>query len=136
MTEMPSRIRKARQASRLTQAELAGRIGVKRSAVTQWEQADGTTPSIRHLIEIAEFTGVHLEWLAVGRGPERMATGAGDSTASVALEAVQLDEDERALLQRFRRLSMSKRRNLLDMLETLGSASAPLMHGQLLSPKL
>ena len=51
MTEMPSRIRKARQASRLTQAELAGRIGVKRSAVTQWEQVDGTTPSIRHLIE-------------------------------------------------------------------------------------
>ena len=128
MTEMPSRIRKARQASRLTQAELAGRIGVKRSAVTQWEQVDGTTPSIRHLIEIAEYTGVHLEWLAVGRGPERMATGAGEGMEA-SPKSQLLDEEERALLQRFRRLSMSKRRNVLDMLETMGSASTPLVHG-------
>lgn len=136
MTELPSRIRKARQASRLTQAELAGRIGVKRSAVTQWEQADGTTPSIRHLIEIAEYTGVHLEWLAVGRGPERMAEGGGESAETSSPDTQPLDEEERALLQRFRRLSMSKRRNVLDMLDTLGSASAPLLHGQTLAPKL
>lgn len=136
MTELPSRIRKARQASRLTQAELAGRIGVKRSAVTQWEQAAGTTPNIRHLIEIAEYTGVHLEWLAIGRGPERIATGGGESAEASPPESQPLDEQERALLQRFRCLSMSKRRNVLDLLDTLGSASAPLVHGQPLSPKL
>ena len=78
MTELPSRIRQARQSSRLTQAELAGRIGVKRSAVTQWEQVGGTTPSIRHLIDIAEYTGVHLEWLAVGRrAPSRRGSTGG-----------------------------------------------------------
>lgn len=135
MTELPSRIRQARQASRLTQAELAGRIGVKRSAVTQWEQIGGTTPSIRHLIEIAEYTGVHLEWLALGRGPERMATGA-DASAGGTHDAQLVDEEERMLLARFRRLSLSKRRNLLDMLDTLGSASQPLTAGQSFAPKL
>lgn len=132
MTELPSRIRQARQSSRLTQAELAGRIGVKRSAVTQWEQVGGTTPSIRHLIDIAEYTGVHLEWLAVGRGPQRAATGASADSA----EPASLDAEERALLASFRRLSTSKRRSVLDMVDTMGSSSTPLHTGYSFAPKL
>lgn len=68
--QLPTRIRKARPAAQLTQAELARRIGVKRSAVTQREHPLGTSPSMHHLIQIAIETGTCVEWLGTGRGPQ------------------------------------------------------------------
>ena len=83
VSALSGRIRKARNLATLSQAELARRIGVKRSAVTQWEHPNGTTPSVEHLIQIAMETGTQFEWLATGRGPMRLnesptSTGADD----------------------------------------------------------
>ena len=113
---LPTRIRKARLLTRLTQAELARRVGVKRSAVTQWEHPLGTTPSMHHLIQIAIETGTCIEWLATARGPCTFEDTAG-STASTNRDAHDPQEDE-ALL-RFRRLPPHKRRIALQILQVL-----------------
>lgn len=52
----------------MSRAHLARRIGVVASAAVQWELPNGTSPRLRHLVAIAEITGVSFEWLATGRG--------------------------------------------------------------------
>lgn len=71
-TSMSVRILSARAEASLTQTQLAQRVGVNRSAVAQWERAHGgTNPSMTHLTQIADITGVGFEWLATGRGTAR-----------------------------------------------------------------
>lgn len=53
-----TRIRKRRQALRMTQPELAARVGVNRSAVSAWER-DVQYP-LRHLGALEEVLGVTL----------------------------------------------------------------------------
>jgi transcriptional regulator with XRE-family HTH domain len=116
MSALPIRIRKARLSARLTQAELARRVGVKRSAVTQWEHPLGTTPSMHHLIQIAIETGTCIEWLATARGP-CMPKDTAASAVSIGGDAHDPQEEE-ALL-RFRRLPAHKRRIALQILQVL-----------------
>lgn len=56
----------------MTQAELARRCGVERSAVNQW--VNGKVPNIRpdNLICVADTLGLEIRWLATGRG-QRLA---------------------------------------------------------------
>lgn len=65
---MALRIRLARRSARLTQCELAARLGLSRSAVAQWESADGSSPSASNLGRMAMELGCSYEWLATGRG--------------------------------------------------------------------
>ncbi len=118
MSELPTRIRKARLLSGLSQAELARRVGVRRSAVTQWEHPAGTSPSTEHLIQIAVETGTRFEWLATGRGPLQCE----DDTTATALPASQAqDAHEHEALQCFRRLPPARRRIALNILQALSA---------------
>jgi transcriptional regulator with XRE-family HTH domain len=111
------RVRKARVLATLSQAELARRIGVKRSAVTQWEHPAGTTPSVEHLIKLALETQVNFEWLASGRGPTRCEDF--EPVPAVIVDDYARDEDESLALTHFRRLSASRRRMALAILDIL-----------------
>lgn len=116
MNPMAMRIRRARVLSNLSQGELARKVGVKRSAVTQWEREGGTHPSIEHLSMIAVVTQVSFEWLATGRGvagrnPEL-------KTPDVIAEAT-LDEVEIRALSLIRRLPVRKRQAVCAILEML-----------------
>jgi transcriptional regulator with XRE-family HTH domain len=62
------RIKAARKAAGLTQEALAETCQVSRSAASQWEKEGGTAPSIERVGTIAEFLGVSLDWLVLGRG--------------------------------------------------------------------
>lgn len=112
MNPLPTRIRLARTAAKLSQAELARRVGVKRSAVTQWEHPAGTVPSMPHLLQIAIETGTCTEWLATARGLMH-----GDAAAPAPSD--DIDPDEREALARFRRLPPHKRRIALQILDVL-----------------
>jgi transcriptional regulator with XRE-family HTH domain len=111
------RIRKARATAGLSQAELALRVGVKRSAVTQWEHPTGTKPSVDHMIQIALETGVAFEWLATGRGPTR--ANAAEPVPPVILDDFARDEHESQALVYLRHFSPSKRRMALEILAVL-----------------
>ena len=55
------RIRLARRHGGLSQTQLAQRVGVQRSAVSHWASANGKHPTVAHLCEIAQATGVNFE---------------------------------------------------------------------------
>jgi transcriptional regulator with XRE-family HTH domain len=117
MISMSSRVRRARTQVSLSQAELARRIGVERSAVTQWERQQGTTPSVDHLVQIAVITGVHFEWLATGRGPSRADPAAFE--AALVVEDFARDAIESSALAALRRLSVRRRAVAVQILELL-----------------
>ncbi|WP_242113287.1 helix-turn-helix domain-containing protein [Luteimonas aquatica] len=110
------RVRKARSLVRLSQAELARRVGVKRSAVTQWENPEGTTPSVEHLIQIALLTSTNFEWLATGRGP---SSNVANEPAPVIVDDYARDEYESHMLTQLRLLPTVKRRMALDIIGVL-----------------
>jgi len=62
-----TRIKAARRARGLSQGKLADKLGISRSAVSQWEAGD-TTPSSENVRQMALELDATLEWLSTGRG--------------------------------------------------------------------
>lgn len=118
MTSLPQRIRRARTRAGFSQTVLAARIGVRRSAVTQWEHPQGTRPSVEHLIRIAVETGAGFEWLATGRGPSELEPA--HATEALLLDDYAVDEVEARALGHLRRMPPARRRMALAILETMG----------------
>lgn len=112
------RIRRARRAARLSQTDLAMRVGVTSSAVAQWEHPNGTCPALVRLQAVATATAVNFEWLATGRGPQQRGhrPDAGE-TPAVKLDLFALDDAEETLLRRFRALSPRGRQLLVGLLQ-------------------
>jgi transcriptional regulator with XRE-family HTH domain len=100
--KLSMRIRIARQRAGLSQEALALNLGVTRSAVANWEGADGVLPASARLAHIAQLTHVNFEWLATGRGP--LDHGGSDEAPAVEGGRVH-DEYERRLLAAFRRMT-------------------------------
>ena len=118
MASMALRIRRCRTLARLSQGELATRVGVHRSAVTQWERDGGTHPSIEHLAAISVATNVPFEWLATGRGSA--ALDADVEVPAIAMDYA-VDETEARLLEVVRRLPKSKRQAVCALIESIVS---------------
>lgn len=119
MASMSLRIRQARTHAALTQTELARRLGVQRSAVTQWERDEGTTPSVSHLAQIACEANVCFEWLATGRGPSHPE---GDRfVPAVRMHDYARDEIESRVLLALRRVAPRKRGAVAQVIELLAS---------------
>lgn len=112
-----SRVRKARAIASISQGELAKRVGVQRSAVTQWERHGGTLPNVEHLIKIAQETGVYFEWLATGRGACR--PDGGELASAVVVSEYAMDDYESHALMHLRRLSVTRKKAVLEILEIL-----------------
>lgn len=61
---MHERIKQARLAKKMTQAELAQQVGVTPQSVQQWETS--TEPRKNRVMEIAKILGIDAEWLLFG----------------------------------------------------------------------
>ncbi len=61
-------MRSARREAGLTQQQVAERLGVNHSNVSQWE-SDKHTPQFSAVVKFCEETGVSLDWLVLGRAP-------------------------------------------------------------------
>lgn len=118
MTSLPQRIRRARTRAGLSQTSLATRIGIKRSAVTQWEHPHGTKPSVEHLIRIATETGTGFEWLATGRGPSEFDSLS--AAPALLMDDYAGDELEAKALSHLRHMAPAKKRMAVAILETMG----------------
>jgi transcriptional regulator with XRE-family HTH domain len=118
MATSAARIRRARIYAKLTQNELAEKIGVRRSAVSQWEQETGTRPNAANLCQVATFTNVRHEWLATGRGP--MKTDESHQASALVMAEFAHDELESRLLRAIRCMSnIRKREVIVEMIEGL-----------------
>ncbi|MFL5289267.1 MAG: helix-turn-helix domain-containing protein [Rhodopila sp.] len=103
--DIGTRIRSRRRERQLTQDELAGKVGVSRSAVAQWET--GRTGQITgNLSRIAAALDVGVEYLLYG-DDKRAATEPrqGDELALLRLYRECDPEDRQMLLRTARRLA-------------------------------
>lgn len=86
MSSLAERIREARAYAGIeSPSELARRVGVTKSAVSQWENSETLNIKFANLLKVAEVCGVSIEWLVGGKG-----TKEGLSREVLALaEAIQ-----------------------------------------------
>ncbi|GAB2205676.1 MULTISPECIES: helix-turn-helix domain-containing protein [Stappiaceae] len=99
------RICKARDASNLSTAQLARRLGIKTSTLQSWE-SDRSEPRSNKLVLLAGILNVSPTWLLVGRGTPPVSESSTTSdldSMRVALDRVQRQAqalaDEIATLQ-------------------------------------
>lgn len=109
------RIRTARVRAGLSQKDLAGLVGVSRTAVSNWESnACIVRPSIERLEVICRSTNVSCEWLATGRGSVYL-----EPQEIPVLDAEMVDDlVERRLLRAFRSIDTELKKALLTMAES------------------
>ena len=112
------RVRQARRRAGLSQQGLAQALGVRRSAVSNWESSNAVTPTMENLVALAKLCDVSLEWLGTGRGMMKLDSSYAVETPAVDLEFVELDH-EKDLLRRFRALNVRSQRALLELAELL-----------------
>ena len=71
MKSIATRIKEVRKLRNLSQKELADKINVTDSAISQYETSQ-TEPTIRNLSSIAIALDCSFEWLATGRGEKEI----------------------------------------------------------------
>lgn len=87
------RLAAAREATGLTQKELAQRVGVKASTLRSWEE-DLSEPRANRLSILAGILGVSLSWLLNGEGegvsaPDEEAPAADVSAVLVEIRSIR-----------------------------------------------
>jgi len=117
---MQERIRRARRRAGLSQAGLAELVNVQRSAVSNWESANGVLPNMQNLLAVAKACRVSLEWLGTGRGGISTDPDALDDVPAADAELVDVEE-ERMLLAGFRSLPRRGQQLMIDMVEVMQS---------------
>jgi transcriptional regulator with XRE-family HTH domain len=92
-----SRIREARKSAKMTQAQLAAKVGMKQGTLSELEtgESDGTTL----VASFAAALGVNALWLETGKGPKASDHAQRIKDAHMILAY----EDEEGLLDLFRR---------------------------------
>jgi transcriptional regulator with XRE-family HTH domain len=112
----PERIRLARRRAGYSQEALAQLLGVKRSAVANWEATSGASPCGANLERLAEVLKVAYEWLATGRGEMRLPPHYHEMAV---LDAELIENPvERRLLQAWRALPVKPRVLFLELAES------------------
>lgn len=61
------RIRRVRNEAGETQIQMAGRLGISRRLLSNWEN-DRSWPGVLFVADIAEIYGVSCDWLVLGEG--------------------------------------------------------------------
>jgi len=116
-----NRIRQARRAAGQSQADLALRVGVQRSAVAQWERLGGSRPTTENLSKIALATMTNFEWLATGRGRMKLQLDNDevDQAPALLLQFFAQDETEERMLVALRGLDYRESLAIVEMAEAL-----------------
>ncbi|MFI3061353.1 helix-turn-helix domain-containing protein [Streptococcus suis] len=70
MKQLAQQIKNLRTTKNLSQDELAEKLYISRQAVSKWENGEAT-PDIDKLVQLAEIFGVSLDYLVLGKEPEK-----------------------------------------------------------------
>lgn len=77
-----TRLKEKRLERRLTQAAIANKVGVKRSAVSQWE-SDETQPKGKNLTKLCKILDCDIDWIQTGKAKEKESILDGLSAQAV-----------------------------------------------------
>ena len=116
--KMSLRIRQARRKAKLSQQGLGELIGVKRSAVSNWESSSSILPSVQNLAGIAVATDVSFEWLATGRGKMHPSHDPYEGVIAADVDWVESPQ-ERELIERFRSAPQRAQNAVLELMDIL-----------------
>ncbi|MCE5182342.1 MAG: helix-turn-helix domain-containing protein [Betaproteobacteria bacterium] len=111
------RIKEARDAAKLSQAELARVIGVSQPTVSDWESLK-TAPTTDNMSMAAIVLCVRFEWLATGRGEMRYVEGVQEYAAPYQVVAPPPDQVE--LLNIYMQLTQKRRQALIEFIKKWG----------------
>ncbi|HFI0507985.1 TPA: helix-turn-helix domain-containing protein [Streptococcus suis] len=70
MNQLAQQIKKLRTGQNLSQDDLAEKLYVTRQSISKYENSEAT-PDIDKLIQLAEIFGVSLDYLVLGKEPEK-----------------------------------------------------------------
>lgn len=112
------RIKDSRESKRLSQGELARRIGVSQPTISDWENGK-TEPTVDNMRSLAVELEVCFEWLATGRGPRDFQPGVQEARPEYRVQP-ELPADEQDLQLLYRKLSPARREALLEFLRRWG----------------
>lgn len=88
------RLREARGVYRLSQGDLARKIGITPAAISQWESGQVQSMKPRNLLAAARALGVDVNWLVYGKG--RMRKGGTAASTRICIvpwgDAARFDE--------------------------------------------
>lgn len=70
MNQLAQQIKKLRTGQNLSQDDLAEKLYVTRQSISKYENAEAM-PDIDKLVQLAEIFGVSLDYLVLGREPEK-----------------------------------------------------------------
>lgn len=85
---VPERIKSMREASGMTQVQLAKRLGISRSSVNAWEQGI-SSPSTQYIVELSHIFRVSADYLLMnGEHSAVDVTGLSNRQVSVIVELV------------------------------------------------
>jgi transcriptional regulator with XRE-family HTH domain len=129
MATLQQRITQARKSRKLSQANLAERLGITRTACSHWETGRAK-PSTKHIEKIAETLAVDTHWLISGkkRGDveSRLDTDKrlGSDSKTVLLETqagyqATFDKEALKVAEEYFSLSRSQRKLVRDLLKAL-----------------
>ena len=118
---LAARIRRARRIAGISQQALADKLGVTRSAVSNWESDSGVRPATDRLAVLAKTLHVSFEWIATGRGEMRLCAGMHDKFVVDSVTMVDCPH-ELSLLQAYRR-APARVKALLQEMANLHSPS-------------
>lgn len=62
------RLRRARDAAKVTRREASIALDVTEETIRAWEEDEGPGPRVAHADRICRLYGVRAEWLVLGRG--------------------------------------------------------------------
>ena len=141
------RLRDLREALRLTQQAVADQLQLSPKSISNIE-AGRVDLTDRNITALSEAYGVSPEWLRTGRGP--MFGQQGRPNLAAVLEAANLSELERAIVDGFFRVPAKQRRALFELFaatfaeygitsldkfrEALGGETAPKPQGTTIQP--
>ena len=108
MKSLATRISKARLAKNLSKKQLADKLGVSSSAISQYESSSyfQTEPSVKNLIKLSKILGVSAEWLMTGRGMQEIESFLINEKISYLSDkkVITLSEQEKEILIIFEKL--------------------------------
>ncbi len=107
------RVAAAREAADMAQAQLARRLGVKKTTLMSWEQ-DLSEPRANKLSMLSGLLNVSMTWLLTGEGDDLSTSPpegeANPDIANVLRELRSVHTEQRGLAERAARLEKSLRR--------------------------
>jgi len=122
MSGISERIKVCRKKAELTQEQLSSKVGVTKSAISQWESGDATKTSGIYLAAAASALNVDLNWLITGKVNYTDACRTDDPTQMQVRERPQElyteTEDERIILEKYRAMTFNQRMHMQDIINT------------------